>query len=140
MNESVTVSMPLFLMLGKDGSEKYYINLNNYRNWHYIVNNNLKKLYKKIAWSYIYKLKFEKRITIEFVLWRADKRSGDRSNVLSIHEKFFCDALTTSKCIPDDNDKYIYSTSYRTGGIDKDNPRVDIHITEIDHEELFSPM
>ena len=100
--------------------------------WHYQVKGQVKKKYEEVAWSKIHKLRFPKRITLEFVLWKADKRRGDRSNVLSMHEKFFCDAMTKSGCIVDDDDRYIESTTYRTGGIDRSNPRVDIVIREID--------
>ena len=48
--------------------------------------------------------------------------------MLSIHEKFFCDAMTEYGCIADDNDDYIKSTKYLSGGIDKENPRVEIII------------
>ena len=56
----------------------------------------------------------------------------DRSNVLSIHEKFLCDALTECGCIKDDNDSFLESSHYYTGNIDKENPRVDIDLKEID--------
>jgi len=62
-------------------------------------------------------------------MFRGDNRRVDRANVLSIHEKFFCDALTKHGFIPDDNDKHIKSTHYYSGGIDKLNPRVEIEIT-----------
>jgi hypothetical protein len=68
---------------------------------------------------------FETPICLTFVLWRKDRRKGDRANVLCVQEKMLCDALVFYKCIPDDNDKYIHSSMYFTGGIDKENPRVD---------------
>lgn len=76
-------------------------------------------------------LKFENPIRLTFVLRKKDKRKIDRANVLSIHEKFFCDALVELGCIPDDNDNYIESTHYYSGEIDKEYPRVDIIIEEI---------
>jgi len=126
-----TFSMPLYIQLSKsEKGKKYHLNLNNYRNWHYQVSNNLKKAYKEIAKSKLKTHKFG-LMDITFTLWKKDRRRIDRANPLSIHEKFFCDALTELGCIPDDNDEYIYSTTYLTGGIDKENPRVDIEI--IDH-------
>lgn len=141
MSKSVTISMPLFLELGKRKKTKYYINLNNYRNWHFQANNKLKKLYKQYAFPKISKLRYHKKIKLEFVMWKYDNRHIDRANVLSIHEKFFCDALVETGCLRDDEDEYIEQTIYRTGGIDKTNPRVDIIITEIDddygHVDIF---
>jgi len=134
MSKSITISMPLYFDMGKKKITRRYINMNEYKNWHYMVSNNIKSAYEKLAWTKIYKLRFTKKIKLEFVLWKYDKRLGDRSNVLCIHEKFFCDALTKSGCIPDDNDNFIEQTLYRTGGINKLNPRVDIIITEIESE------
>ncbi len=123
--------MPLYITTGVNKKVKRYINLNQYRNWHYQVNNQIKQMYKDIAYDQLKDLKFHKKIKLSFVLWKRDKRKGDRANPLCIHEKFFCDALTTFECIPDDNDDFINSSTYSTGGIDRENPRVDILIEEI---------
>ena len=134
MEKELIISMPLYLVLAKQKNEKakkYYLNLNQYRNWHYLVSNNLKKKYAEVV---IEKLPanfvFTKPIDLTFTLWKKDKRRGDRANPLSVHEKFFCDALVHAKAIPDDNDNFIQSTHYYTGGIDKENPRVEIKIKE----------
>lgn len=141
MNQEITISMPLFLTTGVNKKVRRYINMNVMNTLHYQVKGQVKKSYEKLAWTKIHRLKFHKMITLEFVLWRADKRRGDRANVLSMHEKYFCDALTKSGCIVDDDDRYIERTVYRTGGIDKANPRVDIIIREIEspsgQEDLF---
>ena len=71
------------------------------------------------------------KIELMFTMHRGDKRKVDRSNVLCIHEKFFCDALVELGYIEDDNDSFIGQTTYRTGEIDKINPGVAITITEI---------
>lgn len=131
--KQIKITMPLYLKLSKSvKGKKYHINLNNYRNWHYIVSNNLKKAYKELVTPYIKNLKIDYLIKLEFVMYRPDNRVVDRANVLCIHEKFFCDALVESGCIPDDNDNFIDETSYRTGGIDKGNGRVEIIIKTVD--------
>ena len=124
----VIISMPLYIVMGVKKKKKFYLNLNQYRNWHYQVSNNLKIAYKDMAHPYIKDLSFQK-VKLSFILYKGSKRKMDRSNVLCIHEKFFCDALVESGCMPDDNDDYIVSSKYLTGGIDKSNPRVDIVIT-----------
>ena len=126
----INCSMPLYIELGKMKKKKHHINLNNFRNWHYQVSNNIKKAYQETVNQKLQKLRFSKfkKIKIELTLWKSSKRKIDRANVLSIHEKFFCDALTGLQIIPDDNDTFIESTFYKTGGIDKLNPRVDIKI------------
>jgi hypothetical protein len=148
----ITVSMPLYIEMGfkcknrkpildKDGNKiprKYHLNLNNYRNWHYQTSNKLKAKYKEIAAKKLEILEMDKLGTppyiLHFILWRADKRKGDRSNPLSVHEKFFCDSMVELGYITDDNDLYIDSSRYSTGGVNKENPRVDILIEEIRHE------
>lgn len=97
---------------------------------HYLVYNQAKILYKELMSGQLKGNKFEKPIEIEFVLYKGSRRRIDRSNFLSIVEKFFCDAMTELGVIEDDNDKFITSTHYRTGGIDTKNPRVEIFIRE----------
>lgn len=123
---------PLFLILStKPNGKKYHLNLNQYRNWHFQVSNNLKRKYLDVMETQMSKVTFDSPIRLIFTLHRPDKRRVDRSNILCIHEKFFCDALTHYKCIKDDNDQFIVETVYRTGCIDKTNPRVDIQIEPI---------
>ncbi len=125
-----TISMPLFVVMGIKKPKRVYFNLNNYRNWHYQVSNNAKVAYGKIMAPKVELLTFS-RIKLDFVLHRGDRRHVDRSNILCIHEKFFCDGLTECGCITDDNDKFLESSHYYTGEIDKENPRVDIIITSV---------
>lgn len=128
------VSMPLYVMLPRKTmpDKKVIINLNNYRNWQHHLNNTVKKAYAEIAQPKLEGLKFFLPISLTFTLWKATTRKIDRSNVLSIHEKYLCDAMQEYGCIVDDCDEYIYSTKYLTGGIDRDNPRVDIEIKEVE--------
>jgi len=131
--KSAKISMPLAVYLPRKtkADQKYIINLNNYRNWNFIVSNQVKKAYAKIAEPKIKDFKFYLPVELTFILWKRDRRLIDRANPLCIHEKFFCDALTTYGCIQDDNDDFIHSTHYYTGGIDRANPRVDIDIKEM---------
>jgi len=129
----IKIISPLFLQLSKGAKgKKYYLNLNNYRNWHYIVSNNLKKAYKELMKSELGDLDITGRIEIKFLLIRGDSRKVDRANVLSVHEKFFCDALVELGCIEDDNDKFIVRTIYESGEIDRGNGRVEIFISSVD--------
>ena len=123
------IIVPLSIILAKSGQgKKYYLNLNNYRNWHYQVNNNLKKRFAEDLIDQLYRKKLKTPIVIKFYLYKGSRIRTDRSNILSIIDKYFCDALTHYKCIPDDNDDYIDHTEYYTDGIDKDNPRCEILI------------
>lgn len=121
---------PLFVVLPRKtkADKKVYLNLNIFRNLHYLVNNQAKEIYNQQMAKQLKGVTFDKPITITFTLHRKDKRRGDRANVLSIVEKFFCDAMVKQGCIPDDNDDHIAWSHYQTGEIDSLNPRVDIEI------------
>lgn len=123
--KSLVFVVPLFVQPAK---KKYHINLNQYRNWHYQVSNMVKKEYLNQVKNQIENIKFNSKISLIFTLYKGSARKMDRANILSIHEKFFCDALVHCGCIEDDNDDYITSTHYYSGGIDKDNPRVQIEV------------
>lgn len=122
--------MPLYIV---KAGKKRYINLNNYRNWHYQVSNQLKIAYKNIVNQEMQQFRLLKlnKIALTFILYKGDKRKVDRANVLSIHEKFFCDALVDLGYLPDDNDNYIQSTHYYSGDLDRLNPRVDVIIEQL---------
>lgn len=126
----INISLPLAVQIGK---KKYRINLNNYRNWHYIVSNKIKQEYKRLIAPQLEGLKFDK-VELHFTLYKASKRKLDRANVLCISEKFASDALVECGVIEDDNDQFVKSTHYYTGGIDKENPRVILTIKPINHD------
>jgi Holliday junction resolvase RusA-like endonuclease len=132
--KTATVSMPLFVMLPRKTmpDKKCMINLNQYRNWQFHQSNQVKKLYKEIAEPKLKGITFGLPVKLTFTLWKAQNRKIDRANVLCIVEKMFCDAMTECGCFPDDNDDYIVSTKYLTGGIDRADPRADILIQEVE--------
>lgn len=131
MNQIVTISAPLYIQLGKTRNcKKYYLNFNTYRTYHHTCQTNLKRRYKEILAPQLLGLSFGK-IKLTFTLYRKDKRKGDRSNVLSIHEKFAADALVELGCLVDDNDEFIESSHYFTGPIDRENGRVEIAIKRV---------
>ena len=112
--------------------KRVYLNLNVYRNLHYVVNNQAKMFYDSIMFPQLKDIpQFKKPIILIFTLFKKSKRRTDRANILSIVEKFFCDSLVFYKCIEDDCDEYIDHSEYYTGGIDRDRPRVEIEIKEI---------
>ena len=138
VGQSITVVSPIYLTIPrKTKKDKVYsLNLNTYRNLHFIVNNQLKEIYEQQMYEKLKNVYFNNPVRLTFVLYKRDRRIIDRSNFLCIVEKFFCDCLTKFSCIPDDNDKYIVSTIYKTGGIDPKNPRVEIQIEELTENEL----
>lgn len=133
---NMTVVMPLFVMIPRKTmpDKKRIINLNYYRNWQGALSNIIKKAYTAIAIPRVRSFRASDgvRIGLTFKLFKGSRRRIDRANPLSIHEKFFCDAMVEAGCIPDDNDDYIAWTKYCSGEVDKYNPRVEITIVEVD--------
>jgi hypothetical protein len=74
---------------------------------------------------------FFNNIRATFFLFRHNASKMDVSNFCSIHDKFFMDALVKKGCMKDDNWKYYNKVRYFDGGIDRENPRVEIFIEEL---------
>lgn len=114
--------------------ETIYLNLNTYRNIHWIKNNKTKQIYNEIMKDQLEGLKINPPIDIDFILYANAKKDGkkifDTANICCIINKFFCDALVHYSCIEDDSYKYIEKTSSEFGGYDMENPRVEIILKE----------
>ena len=72
-----------------------------------------------------------RKINLTYTLYPGTKRKTDVSNVCSIHDKFFCDAMVEKGIIQDDDYTVIEKVTYQMGYVDKENPRVDIEIEVI---------
>lgn len=125
----ITIELPLAVILPRKtkADRKMIINLNNYRNWHYIISNQIKQSYKEWLAPQLEWLKLECPLTLHFKLYHTEKKKIDRANVLCIQEKFFCDALVEYWCIEDDNDNFIKETKYTS--VISDTPKVTVTIT-----------
>lgn len=124
------ITLPLTVMLPRKtkADKKAIINLNNYPHWHYITYNQIKKAYKEILEDQLKGLKLKGQVVLFYKLFKGSNRRSDRANVLSVHDKFFCDALTEYECIPDDNDDIIISQHFVQTEVDIKNPRVEVKI------------
>jgi len=129
MTTKVTVHSPLYISVARKKKKKTItLNLNVYRNLNQFLKNELKKAYFDFMYPRIKDLKFTRPIRLSFVIFYKTRRRSDRSNFLSIVEKFFCDSLVEAKCLQDDCDEFILDSHYSTGGIDPINPRAEITI------------
>ncbi|QEP29862.1 hypothetical protein HYP99_gp064 [Sinorhizobium phage ort11] len=126
---SHVISLPIKIQLSK--KEKFYLNLNAYRNAHYFTLNKAKVLFKEAIEGLVNTLPSMKKVELSFMLFMGSQRSADLSNICSVVDKFFCDALVELGKLPDDNYDVIGSVDYKFGGIDKNNPRVDVHINPL---------
>ena len=82
---------------------RYYLNLNVYRNLHQHTENQLKKMFKPIKCE-----RFEaEKIRITYFVEKKQKRLFDSRNITDIVDKYFCDWLVENKYIPDDNFMHV---------------------------------
>jgi hypothetical protein len=99
----------------KIGNKNFAINLNQYRNWHYRVETNVKKKYKEIIKNKLsVKNKFNKVEVITQLYLKLHNKDGslskvrkDKGNVYSIASKYFFDCLVDNNILTDDNDFII---------------------------------
>ena len=101
-----------------------------YRNAHHHESNKMKIHYTELAAK-----QFENVSPINdavyslFVLYKPNARRLDLDNYTTVHKKFFHDALVVHKLIKDDDAYSIPLQVSVYGGIDKENPRVDIYLS-----------
>ena len=129
----LVIHMPRVTMADKP----FHMNLNVYRNTHHRVLHDAKIIYKEHVLGAIADagmrpdtFKLTPPLRLVYTLYPKSKRAVDVSNVLSIVDKFACDALVEFGFIEDDNYKIVRETVYRFGLIDPDNPRAELEIDE----------
>ena len=122
----ITIIAPLRVPRTK--TKMFTLNMNVYRNTHYHVLNKTKIEYKKAIQEQLDLVSPMQKVKLTFTLYPKTKRLCDISNILSIHDKYFCDALVEAEKLTDDNYQYLTEIVYKFGNIDKDNPRVEIQI------------
>lgn len=125
------LNLPLWVQTS--ASNIFILNLNNYRNTHHQVLNKAKIAFKDEIQEQLSKVdrKFN-QFRLVYTLYKNDKRSVDTNNVCTIVDKFFCDALTEAKIIKDDSYKYLTESTFKWGGIDEINPRVEVQIIGVE--------
>lgn len=126
------VISPLKVIYGysKEGKPKVFsLNLNIYRNSNKFILNKAKQCYSELMTEPVKNLPNFNKIKLEYVLYTGSNRKVDIMNILSITDKFFCDVLTKLGKLPDDNYQYLDYVSFKFGGVDKINPRIEIYIT-----------
>lgn len=119
------------LKVAQSSKKDFILNLNNYRNAHYQSLSKTKINYKNDMMPQIKKLPNFTKIKITYVLYPKTKRLCDVPNVCAVHDKYFQDALVEGGKIQDDNYLFVPEVTYAFGKVEPDNPRVEIHISEI---------
>lgn len=107
--------------------KRYYLNMNNYRNWQHHVNNNLKKLYKEAVRGDLEGVVLETPVDVEARLYKGSKRKMDKGNVYAVQSKFLYDAMTEFGVWEDDNDEFVKTETILPTEYDKENPRIEFY-------------
>tara|TARA_R110000765_G_scaffold390216_1_gene482891 strand:- start:583 stop:963 length:381 start_codon:yes stop_codon:yes gene_type:complete len=124
---SYKFELPLYGVIKKGA-----INVNWYRNAHYQTSNSAKIKFKKMIQAQLDQFdKIETPIKIKYTYYKKANNSPDLDNFVGTVKKFFQDALVESGLIEEDNINFIVESSERYGGLDRENPRVDAEIIEI---------
>ena len=124
---SYKFELPLYGVIKKGA-----INVNWYRNAHYQTSNSAKIKFKKMIQVQLDQFdKIETPIKIKYTYYKKANNSPDLDNFVGTVKKFFQDALVESGLIEEDNINFIVESSERYGGLDRENPRVDAEIIEI---------
>lgn len=139
---SITISLPIYLEMGTKKKKTFALNLNIYRNAYFRELNDAKVLFEQIVAKRIQHLPLMTKVDLTYRLFIGSNRAIDVANVCSIVDKFFSDTLVNQGKLPDDNQKHIANVSYSWGGVDKNDPRVEVTLTsedlssiEMDHQE-----
>ncbi|MBU4317108.1 MAG: hypothetical protein KKF30_07520 [Proteobacteria bacterium] len=129
------IILPLEVIIPRKTKEDkvFPLNLNIYRNTHYMTLNEAKELM-------LYEV--EKRLPggsagsppylFTYTIYPRTGRGFDLGNVCSIIQKFTDDALIHLGVIIDDNYKIVREINYRFGEIDKVNPRAELIISSME--------
>jgi len=124
---------PLYLTKGR-ARKNTWLNLNNYRNWKFHLSNALKIQFKKeLDISHLEPVIGKVRVTYTF--YYPDNRLRDIDNSMAVISKFALDALVEGGILEDDNYLHVIEVRGKLGGVDKEAPRCDIEIKEIDNEQ-----
>jgi len=126
-------SVPIKLEAGLKKQKTYFLNLNQYKKWHFQESNQLKRLFKVAVAKDIKQLApIEGKCKVTYTIFYPNKRKFDIDNIGAVVSKFNNDALTELGILEDDNYSVITEIVFKFGGIDKDNPRCDVELESLD--------
>lgn len=129
----IKIISPLYIDLPRKTKKdkRVYINLNAYRNLHFLVNNQVKKMYLQAIREQINSKVIETPVTISYKVYKPTKRRLDKMNVIAVTSKYLLDAITELECWEDDNDEFVKTETILPTEYDKGNGRVEIIIESI---------
>jgi len=127
----VLIISPLYIDLPrvKTKDKRVYLNMNTYRNLHYVINNNAKKAYLEAIREQIDGLVIQTPVNITYRVLKPTKRRLDKMNVIAVVSKYLLDALTEVGFWEDDNDDFVKRETIMPTVYNKGNGMVEVIIT-----------
>lgn len=130
---NIKLEIPYWIIIPRKTKEdkRVILNFNQYHKWCPNQRNTYKQLYQDSLCSILSGLpKLAHIELIEYKLFY--ERNGDTPdtrNITNLIDKFFCDSLVKYGVLIDDNHNIIHSTMDIWGGVDKNNPRIEVTIS-----------
>ena len=124
----INITLPVYFQLK---NKKILVGLSWYRNAHYFESNNVKSYYHNFV-ELLLKgntKKFDK-YTIEYTYFYKNRLS-DTNNVVTVIDKFLQDALILCSVVKKDNVICSVGTKINSSILDKENPRIEVIIREV---------
>lgn len=133
METVINLKCPLFVDLPRKTTKdkRIYINMNSYRNLHYLVNNQVKKMYLEAVRDQLEGLTIQTPVEITYKVYKKTSRRLDKMNVVAITSKYLLDAITELGCWEDDNDDHVKTEIILPTELDRANSRVEVTIKTI---------
>ena len=133
MEAAINLKCPLFVDLPRKTTKdkRIYINMNSYRNLHYLVNNQVKKMYLEAVREQLEGLTIQTPVEITYKVYKKTSRRLDKMNVVAITSKYLLDAITELGCWEDDNDDHVKTEVILPTELDRANGRVEVTIKTI---------
>jgi hypothetical protein len=123
--------LEVFTTKSQTPKSKFILNLNNYRNAHFLKLNAAKIAFKKEVEDQILaaqKQEKSAKFRLIYTLFPKSNRRIDTNNPLTIIDKFFCDALTEFGFWEDDDSKHLIETIFRPSEVSPENPRAECEV------------
>lgn len=120
----------------KQSKNKYFIlNQNNYRNAHHRVLSSTKRGFTDVVKGLDLQNHlihpYDSPIRVHYTYYPASNRIYDKMNVCAIIDKYLMDALQKVGVITDDNYKLVDMPTMSHGGVDRENPRMEVEIIQL---------
>lgn len=133
MEAVINLKCPLFVDLPRKTKKdkRVYINMNSYRNLHFLVNNQVKKMYLEAVRDQLEGLTIQTPVEITYKVYKKTSRRLDKMNVVAITSKYLLDAITELGCWEDDNDDHVKTEIILPTELDRVNSRVEVTIKTI---------